>query len=74
MKTLNFLIKIKASKEKVWNVLWDDETYRKWTSTFSEGLILKEDFSTKILEKNNFILLGTVHNPGDGEVWEWYLP
>ena len=36
--------------------------------------ISKEDFSTKILEKNNFILMGTVHDPEDGEVWEWYLP
>ena len=37
MKTLNFSIQINAPKEKVWNVLWDDITYRKWTSTFSEG-------------------------------------
>lgn len=33
----NFSIKINASKEKVWNVLWDDDTYRKWTSVFMPG-------------------------------------
>lgn len=29
------------------------------------------NFSTRILEKNNFRLLGTVDDPEDGEVWEW---
>lgn len=37
MKKLHFLIEIKAPKEKVWQVLWDDASYRKQTSTFSEG-------------------------------------
>ena len=37
MKKLNFSMKIKAPKEKVWKVLWDDATYRKWTSSFHEG-------------------------------------
>lgn len=37
MKKFDFLIEIKAPKIKVWNVLWDDATYRKWTATFSEG-------------------------------------
>ncbi|WP_278022751.1 hypothetical protein [Flavobacterium ginsengisoli] len=34
MEKLVFNIKIKAPKEKIWKVLWDDETYRKWTSSF----------------------------------------
>jgi len=37
MTALNFSIKIKAQKEKVWTVLWTDETYRKWSATFCEG-------------------------------------
>jgi hypothetical protein len=37
MKSLFFTIDINASKEIVWNVLWDDTTYRQWTSVFSEG-------------------------------------
>lgn len=37
MEKLVFNISIKASKEKIWKVLWDDETYRKWTSAFCEG-------------------------------------
>lgn len=37
MKTLHFSVTINAPAEKVWKILWDDETYRKWTSAFSEG-------------------------------------
>ncbi len=31
----------------------------------------KENFSTRILEKNNFVCVGTVNDPEDGEVWQW---
>jgi ribosomal-protein-alanine N-acetyltransferase len=31
----------------------------------------KNNFSTMILLKNNFICKGTVEDPEDGEVWEW---
>lgn len=31
----------------------------------------EKNYSTKILEKNNFVLLGFVTDPEDGEVWEW---
>jgi len=35
----------------------------------------KTNYSTRILEKNNFELLGTVMDKDDGEVWEWkYKP
>lgn len=37
MKKLTFTIDIKASKEKVWNSLWDDENYQNWTAVFCEG-------------------------------------
>ena len=33
--------------------------------------LAEENFSTKILKKNNFVCLGTVIDPEDGEVWEW---
>lgn len=34
---LELSILINATKEKIWAVLLDDETYRKWTSVFCEG-------------------------------------
>lgn len=37
MKKLEFEVMIKAPAKKVWQVLWNDATYRKWTSAFSEG-------------------------------------
>ena len=37
MQTLQFTIDINAPASKVWDVLWDDATYRKWTTAFCEG-------------------------------------
>jgi hypothetical protein len=37
METLQFTIEINAPTSKVWRVLWDDATYRKWTTAFCEG-------------------------------------
>ena len=34
---IKFFNHINAPKEKVWKVLWDDSSYRKWTSVFMEG-------------------------------------
>lgn len=35
----------------------------------------ENNYSTKILKKNKFVLLGTVFDPEDGNVWEWeYRP
>jgi uncharacterized protein YndB with AHSA1/START domain len=51
MKKLNFNINIKASAAKVWQVLWNDLTYRKWTSVFKEGSYAVSDWKegSKIL-------------------------
>lgn len=45
METLEFKIRIKASPEKIWNVLWNDETYKKWTSVFCEGSYTISDWN-----------------------------
>ena len=37
MEKLHFEIQINASKEKVWNTMLADETYRQWTSPFNPG-------------------------------------
>lgn len=37
MEKLVFSTSITASPEKVWNILWTDASYRKWTSAFMEG-------------------------------------
>jgi predicted lactoylglutathione lyase len=45
METLEFNIEIEAPKERVWEVLWNDETYRQWTSGFCEGTYAKSDWN-----------------------------
>lgn len=37
MERLHFTTDIDAPRSRVWAVLWDDETYREWTSVFAEG-------------------------------------
>ena len=35
MEKLHFSISIKAPKEKVWDTMLNDVTYRQWTSVFN---------------------------------------
>ena len=37
MAKLQFTIDINAPKEKVWEVMFDDATYREWSAAFHEG-------------------------------------
>ena len=43
MEKINFTTNINAPREKVWKVLWDDDSYRKWTSVFTEGSYAETD-------------------------------
>ncbi len=45
MQTMKFSADINAPKEKVWHTLWNDATYRKWTSPFMEGSYAKGDWT-----------------------------
>jgi uncharacterized protein YndB with AHSA1/START domain len=44
MEKMKFAVKINASREKVWDVLWDDKGYREWTSVFHEGSYAETDW------------------------------
>jgi hypothetical protein len=44
MEKIHFSIDIKAPIQKVWDTLWADETYRKWTTPFSEGSYAESDW------------------------------
>ena len=50
-------ITIDAAPEKVWNVLWDEFSYRQWTSAFCEGSFyvgtLEEDSKVQFLDPDN---------------------
>jgi uncharacterized protein YndB with AHSA1/START domain len=44
MEKLKFKTVINANPEKIWKILWDDATYRKWTSAFAEGSYAETDW------------------------------
>lgn len=47
MEKLHFSISIKAPKEKVWDTMLNDNTYRQWTSVFNpSGSYYKGDWET----------------------------
>ena len=43
MDKINFSMVINAPKEKVWEMLWNLDAYRTWTSAFTEGSDVKTD-------------------------------
>lgn len=43
MEKINFSTDINASREKVWEMLWNLDAYRAWTSAFTEGSYAKTD-------------------------------
>ena len=40
MQRQQFSIKIKAAREKVWNTLWEDKTFRDWAKIIDEGMYM----------------------------------
>ena len=44
MEKHEFKITINGPREKVWKVLWDDASYREWTSVFAPGSCAKTDW------------------------------
>ena len=46
MERKNFEITIDAAPERVWNILWNNATYRQWTAVFAEGSQAETDWKT----------------------------
>ena len=44
MERKSFSIRVNASREKIWDVLWSDGSYRQWTSVFAEGSRAETDW------------------------------
>lgn len=64
METYNFNININAPKQKVWDVLWEEATYSKWSSVFNEcsdgAPGLKEGSKLLFLDADNHDLASKV--------------
>ena len=46
METIQFTTLINANKQKVWNVMLEDKTYRQWATAFHEGSHYKGNWET----------------------------
>ena len=64
MEKMEFKMLIDAPKERVWDVLWGDITYRQWTAVFSPGSRADTDWGkgSKVLflNDNNDGMVSTV--------------
>lgn len=58
MERKTFKTEINAPPEKVWDVLWRDETYNKWTAPFMEGSHAETDWQ----EGSKILFLGPDRN------------
>jgi hypothetical protein len=72
MEKINFKANINAPKEKVWKTLWEDASYRKWTSPFCEGSYAQTDNwkeGTKVLflgpDKSGMVSSVAVNRPNE---------
>lgn len=58
MKELQFSIEINASKERVWDTLWQDETFRAWAGIIDPGTHmvgdLKEGQDVQFISGNGY--------------------
>lgn len=62
MEKLRQTIFINAPRERVWDVMIGDETYRQWTSAFHPGSYYKGDWS----EGSKILFLGPGPEGGEG--------
>ncbi|MEI2738407.1 MAG: SRPBCC domain-containing protein [Chitinophagaceae bacterium] len=72
MQKINFSTSINASKEKVWEILWNPDSYKAWTSAFTEGSYAKTDNwkeGTKVLflnpEGSGMVSMVAVNKPNE---------
>lgn len=70
METLQFSTEIKSSKEKVWNTLWDDKTFRDWASIIDEGTYMKGEMK----EENKVEFISSVSEYGVTSLIEKLIP
>lgn len=71
MQKKTWSITIDAPREKIWRTLWEDATYRQWTSAFGEGSHAITDWKegSKVLflgdEGSGMVSRVAVHRPNE---------
>jgi uncharacterized protein YndB with AHSA1/START domain len=71
MKPITFTVKINASKEKVWDTLWQDKTLRQWAGIIDPGTHmvgeLKENEEVQYISGNGYGVTSLVEKLIPGE-------
>jgi uncharacterized protein YndB with AHSA1/START domain len=66
MKEMQFKVEINAAKERVWNTLWQDETFRGWAGIIDPGTYmvgeLKEGNEVQFISSNGYGVTSLVEN------------
>lgn len=70
MQKMQFSIKIKASKAKVWKTLWGDKTFRDWGNIIDEGLYMVGEMK----EGNGVQFISSVSGYGVTSMIEKFTP
>lgn len=64
MKTITFKTEINAPIKKVWNTIWNEDSYKVWTQHFASGSYYESDWEvhgvTKFLGPENNGMLSTI--------------
>ena len=71
MKEMQFRVEINATKEKVWDTLWQDETFRQWAGIIDPGTHmvgeLKEGNEVQFISGNGYGVTSLVEKLTPGE-------
>lgn len=70
MPQLQFTTKIKATKQKVWETLWNDKTFRDWASIIDEGTYMEGE----IIEGQTVRFISSVSGYGVTSLVEKLVP
>jgi uncharacterized protein YndB with AHSA1/START domain len=71
MKEMQFSVEINAPKEKVWDTLWQDETFRQWAGIIDPGTYmvgeLKEGNEVQFISGNGYGVTSLVEKVNPNE-------
>ncbi len=71
MKEMQFVVEINATKERVWDTLWQDETFRQWAGIIDPGTYmvgdLKEGNEIQFISGNGYGVTSLVEKLTPGE-------
>lgn len=70
MKEIQFSITINTSKEKVWNTLWEERSFRIWADVIDEGTYMMGEFK----EGNEIQFISSVNGYGVTSLVEKLVP